>query len=308
MEFEHKSVMLEECLQALHIRPDKIYFDGTAGGAGHSKAIAQKLSGEGHLYSLDQDPDAVQTAMERLKGLPATVVESNFRNVREALEPFHIQGIDGALLDLGVSSHQLDSAERGFSYREDAPLNMRMSQSGMSAADIVNTYTREQLSEILRNFGEETYAWQIAGNIVRLREIEKIVSTKQLADIIISSVPPAVRRKSKNPAKQSFQALRIAVNGELDALREGLESVFSLLNSGGRFAILTFHSLEDRIVKQTFKAWCTACTCPPEMPICICGGKAQAKLIGKNPTIATQEELSGNRRSRSAKLRVIEKI
>lgn len=307
MEFVHKPVMLEECLQALHIRPDGTYLDGTAGGAGHSKEIAKQLDLDGHLYALDQDPNAVKTATERLKGLPATVIRSNFRDVGTALAPFHIAGLDGALLDLGVSSHQLDDASRGFSYREDAPLDMRMSQEGFSAADILHSYSREQIADILRKYGEEPYAWQIAGKIVQTREEQPIRTTKQLADLIISSVPPAVRRKSKNPAKRSFQAIRIAVNGEMEALEEGIKAVFSMLNVGGRFAILTFHSLEDRMVKQAFKAYCTACTCPPEMPICVCGGQAKAVLIGKNPIIATQKELAENRRSHSAKLRVLEK-
>lgn len=307
MEFKHEPVMLEECLQALNIRPDKIYVDGTAGGAGHSCAIAQRLT-TGHLYALDQDPDAVQTATERLRGLPATVLATNFCNIRQALAPYHLPGLDGVLLDLGVSSHQLDDAQRGFSYREDAPLDMRMSRQGFSAADLVNTYTRQQIADILRKYGEEPYAWQIAGRIEKARENEPITTTGQLAGLIASSVPPAVRRKDKNPARRSFQALRIAVNGELDALKQGLDEIFSLLNPGGRFAILTFHSLEDRMVKQHFKALCTACTCPPEMPVCVCGGVAKASLVGKNPAVATPEELERNRRSRSAKLRVIEKL
>lgn len=307
MEFVHEPVMLDECLQALNIRPDKIYVDGTAGGAGHSYEIARRLT-SGHLYALDQDPDAVQTATRRLEGLPATVVATNFRDIRAALASYTLPGLDGALLDLGVSSHQLDEAERGFSYREDAPLDMRMSQSGFSAADLVNTYSRQQLADILRKYGEEPYAWQIAGRIEKAREEKPIETTGRLAELIVSAVPPAVRRKDKNPARRSFQALRIAVNQEMDALQEGLEEIFDLLNAGGRFAIITFHSLEDRMVKHYFRELCTACTCPPELPVCVCGGKAKAKLVGKNPITAAPEELERNRRSRSAKLRVIEKL
>ncbi|MEG0804352.1 MAG: 16S rRNA (cytosine(1402)-N(4))-methyltransferase RsmH, partial [Pygmaiobacter sp.] len=208
----------------------------------------------------------------------------------------------------GVSSHQLDARERGFSYLGDAPLDMRMSQSGPTAADLVNTLSREELSRILKEYGEETYAWQIAGKIIATRETQPIVTTAHFVQVIVSALPPAVRRKDKNPARRSFQALRIAVNGELDALSEGLDAIFETLNPGGRFCIITFHSLEDRLVKQRFKSWCTACTCPPEFPICVCGGRAKAKAITKKPIEAAPDELEVNRRSRSAKLRIIEKL
>ena len=307
MEFSHQPVLLQECLDGLAIKPDGIYLDGTAGGAGHSGAIARRLT-TGRLISLDQDPDAIEVATQRLAGLPATVVQSNFRNAPAVLRQLGIDGLDGALLDLGVSSHQLDDGERGFSYRMDAPLDMRMSQSGPTAADLVNTASREELARILREYGEEPCAWAIAGHIVRLRERQPILTTLQLADTIASALPPAVRRKDKNPSRRSFQALRIAVNGELDALSEGLDGIFEALNPGGRFAIITFHSLEDRLVKNRFRQWATACTCPPELPVCVCGGKAKGRLVNRKPIEAAAQELEENRRSRSAKLRVIEKL
>ncbi len=307
MEFSHVPVLLEECLEGLAIDPAGIYLDGTAGGGGHSSQIAKRLT-TGRLVSLDQDPDAVAAASARLEGLPATVVQTNFRNARLALEGLGIHQINGALLDLGVSSHQLDDAERGFSYRADAPLDMRMSQSGPTAADLVNTASREELARILREYGEEPNAWTIAGRIERQRQQQPFETTLQLADAIAAAVPPAVRRKDKNPARRSFQALRIAVNGELDALNEGLDEIFDMLAPGGRFAIITFHSLEDRVVKNRFRQWATACTCPPEYPVCVCGGKAKAKLITRKPIQAQESELEENRRSRSAKLRVVEKL
>lgn len=307
MAFTHQPVMLEECLRALDVQPGGIYLDGTAGGAGHSFAIASRLK-TGHLYALDQDPDAIAAATERLRGQRATVLQSNFGNAKSALAAEGVAGLDGALLDLGVSSHQLDTAGRGFSYMADAPLDMRMSQDGVSAADLVNGKSRQQLADIFREYGEEPYAWQIAGRIETARQNAPIETTGQLAEIIASAVPPAVRRKAKNPARRTFQALRIAVNSEMDVLSEGLDEIFDMLAPGGRFVILTFHSLEDRMVKQRFKAWCTACTCPPELPVCVCGGKAKAKQVGKAPTVATEEEMEENRRSRSAKMRAIEKL
>ncbi len=308
-DFMHISVLLEECLNGLAIRPDGIYLDGTAGGAGHSKQIALRLDPEkGLLIALDQDPDAIQTATERLAGLPAKVVQINFGNANEALDALDIAALDGALLDLGVSSHQLDDADRGFSYRADAPLDMRMSQDGQSAADLVNTASREELARILRDYSEEPYAWQIAGKIVAQREAAPILTTLQLSEIVAAAVPPAERRKNKNPARRTFQALRIAVNHELDVLEQGLDAIFERLAPGGRFCIITFHSLEDRLVKQKFRRWATACTCPSEFPVCVCGGKAKCKLITRKPIEATPQELAVNRRSRSAKLRVIEKL
>ena len=307
MEFHHQPVLLRQCLEGLAIDPAGTYLDGTAGGGGHSREIALRLT-TGRLVSLDQDPDAVAAAAERLKGLPATVVRENFRNARRALAGLGIDALDGALLDLGVSSHQLDDATRGFSYRLDAKLDMRMSQTGPTAADLVNTLSREELARILREYGEEPYAWVIAGQIERRRAEKPFETTLELAGAIASAVPPAVRRKDKNPARRSFQAIRIAVNGELDALSEGLDEIFSLLKPGGRLAVITFHSLEDRLVKNRFRRWATACTCPPELPVCVCGGRAKAKLITRKPVEADPEELAENRRSRSARLRVAEKL
>ena len=304
--FEHLPVLLAECLTALAVKPDGIYLDGTAGGGGHSRAIAQKLQ-TGRLYSLDQDPDAVAAAGETLRGLPAQVIRANFREAAAVMEREGVAALDGALLDLGVSSHQLDSPMRGFSYHNNAPLDMRMSQEGPSAAQFVNNLPREELARILREYGEEKFAWQIAGKMVSEREKAPIETTGRLAEVIAGALPPAERRKAKNPARKSFQALRIAVNGELDALNEGLNALFGLLKPGGRLAVITFHSLEDRMVKQRFKAWATACTCPPELPVCVCGGVAKGKLVGKNPLSPSPQEQEENRRSRSAKLRCIEK-
>lgn len=307
MSFSHISVLLPQCLEGLAIRPDGIYLDGTAGGAGHSKEIAARLT-TGRLIALDQDPDAVAAARERLAGCPATVVQSNFRNAKDVLLRLNVDGLDGVLLDLGVSSHQLDERSRGFSYLDDAPLDMRMSQSGPTAAQLVNTASREELCRILREYGEEPYAWQIAGKLAAARETAPVETTARLAQIVASSVPPAVRRKEKNPARRTFQALRIAVNGELEALDEGLEVLFEALKPGGRMCVITFHSLEDRLVKQRFRRWATACTCPPELPVCVCGGRARAKLVYKKPLEADEREKAENRRARSAKLRVIEKL
>ena len=307
LEFSHVPVLLEQCIEGLAIDPAGTYLDGTAGGAGHSREIAKRLT-TGRLISLDQDPDAIQTATERLQGLPAQVVQVNFRQAKQALAQLGIQQINGALLDLGVSSHQLDDADRGFSYHMDAPLDMRMSQSGQTAADLVAVLSREELARILRDYGEEPYAWQIAGRIVKEREQKPILTTLQLAELVASAVPPAERRKNKNPARRTFQALRIAVNSELDALNEGMDGIFDCLAPGGRFCIITFHSLEDRLVKNKFRRWATACTCPPEYPVCLCGGKPKAKLITRKPIEADSTELESNRRSRSAKLRVLEKL
>ena len=308
--FEHVPVLLNECLDGLAIDPAGTYLDGTAGGAGHSRQIALRLDAEqgGRLISLDQDPDAVQTARARLAGLPATVVQINFRYAGQALEQLGIDKINGALLDLGVSSHQLDDAARGFSYRADAPLDMRMSQEGETAADLVNTESREELARILKDYGEEPFAWQIAGKIVEARETSPIETTLQLADIVASAMPPAERRKNTNPSRRTFQALRIAVNSELDQLSQCLDTAFNCLNPGGRFVILTFHSLEDRLVKQKFAALSSGCTCPREFPVCVCGKKPVVRVITKKPVTAGEDELAVNPRSRSAKLRVAEKI
>ena len=303
MEFNHISVLLNECIDALNIKPNGIYIDGTAGGAGHSKEIAKRLNG-GLLLALDQDPDAVKTAAERLKGMPAKVIESNFRYMDKVALEEGFDGVDGILLDLGVSSYQLDTAERGFSYHKDAPLDMRMSQSGISAEDIVNTFTAKELSDIFFRFGEEKFSKRIADRIVSERNKGRISSTLQLAEIIANSVPAAARRDG-HPARKCFQALRIAVNGELDALNETLDKAFNLLNKDGVLAIITFHSLEDRMVKLKFKEFTTGCTCPPDCPVCICGKTPRGHLLTRKPIEPTTQELADNPRSRSAKLRVI---
>lgn len=306
MEFSHCPVMLNECMEGLNIREDGVYVDGTAGGGGHSSQIAKRLT-TGKLFSLDQDPDAVQAAGERLRPYPqAQVIQTNFKDMTDALLGVGVQKVDGVLLDLGVSSHQLDTAERGFSYQQDAPLDMRMSQSGISARDVVNTYSVDELSRILREYGEEKFAYNIAKGIARHREASPIETTGQLAEIIKSAVPAASRRE-KNPCKRSFQAIRIAVNSELDVLSQGIDAAFDLLEIGGRLVIITFHSLEDRMVKQKFAELCKGCICPPEFPVCICQNEPKAKLVNRKPILPTQEELDTNRRSQSAKLRILEK-
>ena len=303
MEFIHKSVLLEETIAALNIKSDGIYVDGTAGGAGHSSEIAKRLK-SGFLYALDRDPDAVETAAERLKSYPAKVIESNFLDMASVMACEGIDGVDGVLLDLGVSSYQLDSAERGFSYRADAPLDMRMSKSGLSAADIVNTYSVQQLTDIFKNYGEEKFAYKIANRIASEREKGAILNTVRLADIIASAVPAAARRDG-HPARKCFQAIRIAVNGELDILGDALDGAFGLLNKDGVLAVITFHSLEDRIVKQKFREYCTGCICPPDFPVCVCGRTPKGHLAFKKPIEPSEKELNENPRSRSAKLRVI---
>lgn len=306
MEFKHISVLLDEVLENLNIKPEGIYVDGTAGGAGHSKEIAKRLT-DGHLYALDRDPDAVKTATERLNGLPATVIHTNYADMTKALSEKGISAVDGVLLDLGVSSWQLDNGERGFSYHADAPLDMRMSQSGTSAADLVNTLDVQALTDILRDYGEEKFAYRIACNIVKMREKSPILTTLQLSDIISDSVPAAVRRDG-HPARKSFQAIRIAVNQEFEAETAGITAAFDLLKPGGRLCVITFHSLEDRLVKNLFAEFCKGCICPPEIPICVCGRKPRGKLVTRKPIVPSDLEIKENARSRSAKLRVLEKL
>ena len=308
--FEHIPVLLNECLDGLNIDPAGTYLDGTAGGAGHSRQIALRLDGAkgGRLVSLDQDPDAVQTARARLAGLPATVVQINFRYAGQALESLGIEKINGALLDLGVSSHQLDDAARGFSYRADAPLDMRMSQQGETAADLVNTASREEISRILRDYGEEPYAWQIAGHIVEARETAPIETTLQLADIVAGAMPPAERRKNKNPSRRTFQALRMAVNDEIGELERFLDAILGRLKPGGRVAVISFHSLEDRVVKHRMKAWAQGCICPKHIPVCVCHHAPEALLVTPKPVCPSERELMLNPRAGSAKLRVAEKL
>ena len=306
MEFEHVPVLLTEVLDGLDIRPDGIYVDGTVGGAGHSRQIASRLTEGGLLIGLDRDPDAVAVATERLAGMPAKVIHCNYSEMRSALDSLGIGCVDGVLLDLGVSSHQLDEAERGFSYHQDAPLDMRMSQQGLSARDIVNTWDQGEITRILWEYGEEKFAPKIAAAIVRARETAPIETTLELAELIRHAVPQKFRRE-KNPCKKSFQAIRIAVNDEFGHLRAGLEAAFDALKPGGRLAVITFHSLEDRIVKQQFAAWCSGCTCPPDFPQCVCGKKPKGKLVNRKPIVAADTELAENRRSHSAKLRLIER-
>lgn len=303
MEFKHISVLLNEVIESLNIKPDGIYIDGTAGGAGHSSEIAKRLT-SGMLYALDQDPDAVAVATERLKDLPATVIKSNFKEMDSVMAEVGVSGVDGILLDLGVSSYQLDTAHRGFSYHKDAPLDMRMSQSGISAEDVVNTFSENELKDIFWRFGEEKFSGRIANKIVTARENKKIETTLELAEIIASAVPAAARRDG-HPARKCFQALRIAVNGELDVLNEVLDKAFDLLNKDGVLAIITFHSLEDRMVKQRFKEYITGCTCPSDFPVCVCGKTPRGRLLTRKPIEPSKEELEYNPRSRSAKLRVI---
>ncbi len=303
MEFKHISVLLNETIDSLNIKPDGIYVDGTVGGAGHSYEIAKRLSG-GQLICLDQDPDAVKVATERLKGLPAKVVKSNFSQMTEVLRKLGIEKVDGILLDLGVSSYQLDTAERGFSYHKDARLDMRMSQSGISAEDIVNDFSETELSDIFFRFGEEKFSRKIAAKIVKERENARITTTTQLAEIIANAYPASARRDG-HPARKCFQAIRIAVNGELDRLNEAMDKAFELLNKDGVLSIITFHSLEDRMVKQRFKEFCTGCTCPPDFPVCVCGKTPKGHLLTRKPIEPTETELQENPRSRSAKLRVI---
>lgn len=307
MSFSHVSVMLDECIEGLDIKPDGIYIDGTCGGAGHSREIAKRLTTGGLLLGIDRDPDAIAAASERLAPYNAKVLKGNFSDMKALADAEGVSEVDGILLDLGVSSHQLDTAERGFSYHSDAPLDMRMSQSGVSARDIVNNSSYEELSRILWEYGEEKFSRKIADTIIKKREIKPIETTSELADIVRESIPARFRRE-KNPCKKTFQAIRIAVNCELDELDKALDDGFDMLKPGGRFCIITFHSLEDRIVKQRFAGFCTGCTCPPDFPQCVCGKKPRGKLVNRKPIEATEEELAVNNRSRSAKLRIIEKL
>lgn len=308
MEFVHKPVLFEETIEALNIRPGRVYIDGTVGGGGHSQAILRRLEGRGRLLAIDQDPDAIAAAGERLKEFSnLTLVRGNFSQMAELARAQGIAAADGILLDIGVSSHQLDDGSRGFSYHQDAPLDMRMSREGPTAADLVNCLSREELAGILLRYGEEKSAGRIAQGICRAREEEPVTTTGQLAEIVRRSVPAAVRRAEGHPARRTFQALRIAVNGELDRLSEGLGAAFGLLGPEGRLAVITFHSLEDRIVKRQMAQWCQGCTCPKDFPVCVCGNKPKGKLLWKRGLAPTEEEVRENPRARSARLRVFEK-
>ena len=309
--FSHRSVLLDECIEALSIRSDGVYVDGTAGGAGHSSVIASHLGEGGKLLALDQDETAVRVASERLSrfGERAEVVHTNFCDLAQVCEARGIAHIDGLLLDLGVSSYQLDTAERGFSYRADAPLDMRMDASKpLTAKQIVNEYSEDALRRILFEYGEERFSSRIASNIIRARETAEIKTTGELVEIIKRSVPTRHGDGGHHPAMRTFQALRIEVNAELDVIAPAIKSAVSLLNPGGRIAIITFHSLEDRIVKQTFADMASGCTCPKSLPVCVCGKKPRVKLVTRKPILPSEEELAVNPRSRSAKLRVAEKL
>ena len=309
-EFHHVSVLLNECIEGLNIKPGGIYVDGTLGGAGHSSQIVKHLT-TGRLIGIDRDEIALTAAGQRLAPYKdrVTLVHSNFCEIAQVLKDLNISGVDGILLDLGVSSPQLDDGDRGFSYMVDAPLDMRMNrQDALNAETVVNTWSQEELKRILYTYGEERYAPQIAGAICRYREQRPIKTTLELVDIIRSAMPPAALREKQHPAKRSFQAIRIAVNDELGSVEKVMEDAIPLLNPGGRLAVITFHSLEDRIVKTAMAAAAKGCTCPPEFPVCVCGKKPQVKLVSRKPIIATDEELDENPRSRSAKLRVCEKV
>jgi len=304
--FYHLPVLLEEVLAGLDIKPDGIYIDGTCGGAGHSREIAKRLSG-GTLLGIDRDPDAVLAASERLAPYGFTAARGNYSDIRDIARENGIEAADGILLDLGVSSHQLDTEERGFSYHGNAPLDMRMSREGQTAADLVNTLEESELARILFEYGEEKFSRRIAGEIVRRRTEKLIETTGELADIIGDSIPAKFKR-DKNPCRKTFQALRIAVNCEFEHLDRGLDEAFELLKPGGKLCVITFHSIEDRIVKQRFASFCKGCICPPDFPQCVCGKTPRGKLVNRKPAEASPEELEKNPRSRSAKLRVIEKI
>lgn len=309
-EFHHVSVLLQECLEGLNIRPEGIYVDGTLGGAGHSSRIAQRLT-TGRLIGIDRDPVALAAAGERLKPWKdrVTLVHSNFCEIKQVLSDLQIPGVDGILLDLGVSSPQLDDGQRGFSYMADAPLDMRMNgEDVLTAREVVNTWPQEELKRILYTYGEERYAPQIAAAICRRREEAPIETTLELVDIIRSAMPAAALREKQHPAKRSFQAIRIAVNDELGSVEKVMADAIPLLNPGGRLAVITFHSLEDRIVKNAMAEAAKGCTCPPNFPVCVCGKKPRVKLISRKPIVSGAAELAENPRARSAKLRVCEKL
>ena len=311
IEFSHYSVLFGECMDALNIKQGGIYVDGTAGGGGHSFGIAQRLSEEGRLIAIDRDEAAIRAATQRLEPFAdrSTVVRSNFFEVARVCEELGVGQIDGLLLDLGVSSYQLDTPERGFSYMSDAPLDMRMDKRGsLTAYDVVNGYEEEKIKKILYEYGEERFSAAIASAIVRQRERKPIETTGELSDIIKYAIPPFAREGGHHPAKRSFQAIRIEVNGELDAIEPAIRDAARLLSKGGRIAIITFHSLEDRIVKQTFASLAQGCTCPKNFPVCVCNNKPTLKVITKKPILPSAEELAVNPRSRSAKLRVAQKL
>lgn len=310
MIFEHKSVLLYETVDSLNIKPDGIYVDGTLGGGGHAFEVASRLGENGRLIGIDQDADAIKAATERLEPFKEkiTIVRSNYRNIREVLTGLGIQKVDGIYLDLGVSSYQLDTAERGFTYRENAPLDMRMDQRNeKTAADIVNDYTEMELFRVIRDYGEDKFAKNIAKHIVRARENGRIETTDQLVEIIKAAIPAKMRAEGGHPAKRTFQAIRIELNKELEVLTESIDTMIDLLNPDGRLSIITFHSLEDRIVKLRFRDNENPCICPPNLPVCVCGKKSKGKVITRKPIIPADEEIEENKRSKSSKLRVFER-
>jgi len=310
MEFQHRSVLLDECIDALSIRPDGIYLDGTLGGAGHSLEICRRLT-TGRLIGVDRDEVALRAAAERLKPFAdrVTTVHSNFCEINTILDGLGLDGVDGMLFDLGVSSPQLDDASRGFSYMADAPLDMRMDRGeALTASTVVNEWPQEELRRILYEYGEERYAPQIAAAIVRRRQQRPIETTLELVDVIRSTMPPQALREKQHPAKRSFQAIRIAVNDELASVSRLMHDAIDRLNPGGRLAVITFHSLEDRIVKNAMQAAAKGCTCPPEFPVCICGKKPKVRVLTRKPIVSGAQELAENPRARSAKLRVAEKL
>ncbi len=310
MTFRHVSVLLEETIEGLNIRPDGIYADGTLGGGGHASEVAARLTDGGRLIGIDQDADAIAAATERLKpfGDRVTIVRDNYVNMKHVLADLGIEAVDGICLDLGVSSYQLDTAERGFSYMEDAPLDMRMDRrADRTAADLVNDCTEQELFRIIRDYGEDRFAKNIAKHIVKARERKAIRTTGELADIIRGAIPMKIQVTGGHPAMRTFQALRIALNGELQVLEDSIDEMIGLLKPGGRICIITFHSLEDRIVKNGFRRNESPCTCPPGFPVCVCGKKSRGTVITKKPILPTEEETEENPRSRSAKLRIFER-
>ena len=309
MEFKHKSVLLNETIDGLNIKPDGIYVDGTLGGGGHAYEVCRRLGEKGSIVGIDQDAAAIEAASARLKdfGEKVTIVRSNYCDMKSKLHELGIDKADGIVLDLGVSSYQLDTAERGFSYREDAPLDMRMdTRQKMTARDIVNDYTEADLYRVIRDYGEDKFAKNIAKHIVQARAVKPVETTAELSEIIRASIPMKFQKKSGHPAKRTFQAIRIELNRELDVLRDSLDDMIDLLNPGGRFCIITFHSLEDRIVKSAFRKNENPCTCPPDFPVCVCGKKSKGSIITKKPILPSEEELEYNSRSKSAKLRIFE--
>ena len=309
MEFKHKSVLLNETIDGLNIKPDGIYVDGTLGGGGHAYEVCRRLGEKGSIVGIDQDAAAIEAASARLKdfGEKVTIVRSNYCDMKSKLHELGIDKVDGIGLDLGVSSYQLDTAERGFSYREDAPLDMRMdTRQKMTARDIVNDYTEADLYRVIRDYGEDKFAKNIAKHIVQARAVKPVETTAELSEIIRASIPMKFQKKSGHPAKRTFQAIRIELNRELDVLRDSLDDMIDLLNPGGRLCIITFHSLEDRIVKSAFRKNENPCTCPPDFPVCVCGKKSKGSIITKKPILPSEEELEYNSRSKSAKLRIFE--